>query len=158
MKRRDWIASLAALAVVGAGLLPAAVAAVPPTQEVFSPVGDRFSCDGTLVTVSSGTILEREHVYELGSGLSHVIVIETPDDVTLTAEDGTSYRLVGTARGNFLTTADPEVEFLLEQGFFHFKVNLIGDSGLFGTIDFLLRRKRNGEDVVRDRGSCHFAA
>jgi hypothetical protein len=157
MMRPHSIAALVALAVVGLGLLPATVAADRPTQEAFSPVGDQFSCDGTLVTVTSGTILEREHVYEPGSGLSHVIVIETPDGVILTAEDGTPYRLVGTARGNFLTAADPEAEFLLEQGFFHFKVNLIGDGGLFGTIDFLLRRKKNGEDVVRDRGSCHFA-
>ena len=41
-------------------------------------------------------------------------------------------------------------EGLLEQGFFHFKVNLIGDGGLFGSIDFLLRRKTNGEDVVQE--------
>ena len=48
-------------------------------------------------------------------------------------------------------------EFALQRGFFHFKVNLIGGGGLFGTVDFLLRRKKNGEEVVRDRGSCHFA-
>ena len=145
------------IAVVGAGLIPATVAADRPTEEEFSPVGDRFMCDHTLVTVVSGTVLEREHVHELGSGLSHVVVIETPNDVTLTDEEGTAYRLVGTARGNFITAADPEDEFLLEQGFFHFKVNLIGEGGLFGTVDFLLRRKKNGEQVVRDRGSCHFA-
>jgi hypothetical protein len=151
------IAALAALAVVGAGLLPATVAADRPTQEEFSPVGDQFLCDGTLLTVQSGTILEREHVHALGSGLSHVIVIETPNDVTLTDEEGTAYRLVGTARGNFITAADPDAEFLLEQGFFHFKVNLIGEGGLFGTVDFLLRREKDGEEVVRDRGSCRFA-
>ena len=93
-------------AVAGASLIPATVAAGRPTEEVFSPVGDQFLCDGTLVTVQSGTILEREHVRELGSGLSHVVVIETPSDVTLTV--------------------------------------------------FLLRRKKNGEEIVRDRGSCHF--
>ena len=144
------------IAVVGAGLIPATVAADRPTEEEFSPVGDRFMCDHTLVTVVSGTILEREHVHELGSGLSHVIVIETPNDVVLTDADGTEYRLVGTARGNFITAADPDAEFLLEQGFFHFKVNLIGEGGLFGTVDFLLRRN-NGEEVLQDRGTCHFA-
>jgi hypothetical protein len=157
MQRPYFIPALAALAVVGAGLIPATVAADRPTEEEFSPVGDRFLCDDTLVTVERGTVLEREHVHELGSGLSHVIVIETPNDVILTDEQGTEYRLVGTARGNFVTAADPEDEFLLEQGFFHFKVNLIGEGGLFGTVDFLLRRKKNGEEVVRDRGSCHFA-
>jgi len=74
----------------------------------------------------------------------------------LTDEEGAAYRLVGTARGNFITAADPDAEFLLRQGFCHFKVNLIGESGFFGTVDFLLRRK-NGEEVIRDRGSCHFA-
>ena len=102
-------------------------------------------------------MLEREHVHELGSGLSHVVVIETPNDVVLTDAEGTEYRLVGTARGNFITAADPEDEFLLQRGFFHFKVNLIGERGLFGTVDFLLQRKQNGEEVIRDRGSCHFA-
>jgi hypothetical protein len=144
------------VAVVGAGLIPATVAADRPTEEEFSPVGDQFLCDETLVTVQSGTILEREHVHELGSGLSHVIVIETPNDVTLTDEEGNAYRLVGTARGNFITATDPDDEFALEEGFFHFKVNLIGEGGLFGTVDFLLRRE-NGEEVIRDRGSCRFA-
>jgi hypothetical protein len=156
MHRPYLIAALAALAIVGAGLIPATAAADRPTTEEFSPVGDRFVCNDTLLTVADGTVLEREHVYELDSGLSHVIVIETPIDVILTDEEGTEYRLVGTARGNFVTAADPEDEFLLEEGFFHFKVNLIGEDGLFGTVDFLLRRT-NGEEVVRDRGSCHFA-
>ena len=145
------------LAVAGASLIPATAAADRPTEEESSPVGDQFVCDGTLVTVQTGTVLEREHVREHRSGLSHVVVIETPSDVTLTDAAGTSYRLVGTARGNFLTAADPENEFALEQGFFHFKVNLIGEGGRFGTIDFLLRRTKDGEQIVRDRGNCHFA-
>jgi hypothetical protein len=53
----------------------------------------------TIVTVQSGTVLERDHVDELGSGLCHIIVIETPNDVILTA-------------------ANPEDEFALERGFF----------------------------------------
>jgi hypothetical protein len=145
------------LAVVGVGLIPGPVAAGPPTEEEFSPVGDRFLCGETVVTVQSGTVLEREHVRELGSGLSQVIVIETPiDDVILTDEEGNAYRLVGTARGNFVTAADPEDESTLESGFFAFKANLIGERGLFGSIDFLLRRQ-NGDELIRDRGSCHFA-
>jgi hypothetical protein len=83
------------VAVVAAGLIPSTVAADRPTEEELSPVGDQFVCDGTLVTVQSGPILEREHVHALGSGLSHVIVIETPNDVTLMDEEGTAYRLVG---------------------------------------------------------------
>ena len=55
------------VAVVGAGLIPTTVAADRPTEEEFSPVGDRFMCGQTLVTVESGTILKREHVRELGS-------------------------------------------------------------------------------------------
>jgi hypothetical protein len=145
------------IAVIGAVLIPSPAAASPPTEEEFSPVGDQFLCGETLVTVRSGTVLEREHVHELGSGLSQVIVIETPNDVILTDEEGNAYRLVGTARGNFVTAADPENEFALESGFFAFKANLIGESGLFGTIDFLLRRDQNGNELIRDRGSCHFA-
>jgi hypothetical protein len=145
------------VAVLGAGLISGPAAAAPPTEEEFSPVGDRFLCGETLVTVRSGTVLEREHVNELGSGLSQVIVIETPiEDVILTDEEGNDYRLVGTARGNFVTAADPEDEFALESGFFAFKANLIGEGGLFGSIDFLLRRQ-NGNELIRDRGSCHFA-
>jgi len=100
--------ALVVVAVVGASLIPATAAADLPTEEEFSPVGDQFVCDETLVTVKGGTVLERD-------------------------------------------------EFALQRGFFHFKVNLIGGGGLFGTVDFLLRRKKNGEEVVRDRGSCHFA-
>jgi hypothetical protein len=81
------------VAVLGAGLISGPAAAAPPTEEEFSPVGDRFLCGETLVTVRSGTVLEREHVNELGSGLSQVIVIETPiEDVILTDEEGNDYR------------------------------------------------------------------
>jgi hypothetical protein len=55
-----------------------------------------------------------------------------------------------------VTAADPEDEFALESGFFAFKANLIGERGLFGSIDFLLRRQ-NGSELIRDGGSCHFA-
>ena len=155
MKVRLLLALVVAL--VSACLIPGPAAAAPPTEEEFSPVGDRFLCGETVVTVQSGTVLEREHVRELGSGLSQVIVIEAPiDDVILTDEEGNAYRLVGTARGNFVTAADPEDEFALESGFFAFKANLIGEGGLFGSIDFLLRRQ-NGDELIRDRGSCHFA-
>jgi hypothetical protein len=155
MKVRLSLALIVAVLVLG--LIPGTAAAGPPTEEEFSPVGDQFLCGETVVTVRSGTVLEREHVHELGSGLSHVIVIETPNDVILTDEEGNAYRLVGTARGNFVTAADPEDEFALESGFFAFKANLIGESGLFGSIDFLLRRDQNGNELIRDRGSCHFA-
>src|SRR5215204_6852572 len=100
--------ALVVVAVVGASLIPATAAADLPTEEEFSPVGDQFVCDETLVTVKGGTVLERD-------------------------------------------------EFALQRGFFHFKVNLIGGGGLFGTVDFLLRRKKNGEEVVRDRGPLPFA-
>ena len=89
--------------------------------------------------------------------LSQVIVIETPiDDVILRDQGGNAYRLVGTARGNFATAADPEDEFALESGFFALKANLSGERGLFGSIDFLLCRQ-NGNELIRDGGSCHFA-
>lgn len=155
MKVRLSLAIVAA--VVGAGLISGPAVAGPPTEEEFSPVGDRFLCGDTVVTVRSGTVLEREHVHELGSGLSHVIVIETPNDVILTDEEGNAYRLVGTARGNFVTATDPENELALESGFFAFNANLVGEGGLFGSIDFLLRREESGDELIRDRGSCHFA-
>jgi hypothetical protein len=144
------------VAVLVPALIPVPAAAGPPTEEEFSPVGDRFLCGDTVVTVRSGTVLEREHVHELDSGLSQVIVIETPNDVMLTDEEGNAYRLVGTAHGNFVTAADPEDELALTSGFFAFKANLIGEGGLFGTIDFLLRREQNGNELIQDRGSCHF--
>jgi hypothetical protein len=90
------------VAVAGTCLIAGPAAAAPPTEEEFSPVGDQFLCGETVVTVQSGTVLEREHVRELGSGRSQVIVIETPiDDVILTDEGETpivwSARRVGTS-------------------------------------------------------------
>jgi hypothetical protein len=40
----------------------------------------------------------------------------------------------------------------LSRASFAFKANLIGEGG----IDFLLQRE-NGNELIRDRGSCHFA-
>jgi hypothetical protein len=76
------------VAVVVACLIPGPAAADPPTGEEFSPVGDRFLCGETLVTAQSGTVLEREHLHELGARLSQIIVMETPNDVILTNEEG----------------------------------------------------------------------
>ena len=54
-------------------------------------------------------------------------------------------------RVNF--TSDPETGAI---GFFHDKFNIIGPGGLFGSVDFRIQIKRDGEEIVRDRGTCEF--
>jgi hypothetical protein len=146
-------ALLAAL-IVAVGVIPATAAADRPTKEESSPVGDQFLCGETLLTVESGTLVSRTHVHELKSGLFRVIDVTLPKGVTATDEEGVVYRVVGPAVANF-TTPDPEAEGG-EVGFFRFKINFIGPGGLFGGVDFHLRVNRNGEEIVRDRGSCSF--
>jgi hypothetical protein len=153
MKLRLWVALTAF--IVGASLIPATAAADRPTKEEFSPVGDQFVCGETILTVSSGVVVERIHVHELRSGLFRVIFVDIPHGVRATDEEDTVYRLVGSSNGNF-TTQDPEAE-EFEVGFFRFKLNIIGPGGLFGTVDFRVQFKRNGEVVERERGTCDFA-
>jgi hypothetical protein len=54
-----WLPLALIVAVAGAGLIPATVAADRPTEEEFSPVDDQLLCDETLVNLESGIILER---------------------------------------------------------------------------------------------------
>jgi|SRR5918996_2719575 hypothetical protein len=147
------------LATLGASLLAASIvagtaAADPPTKDEFSPVGDQIACGDTILTITGGTVVTREHVHELPSGLFRVIIGTRPKGVTATDEAGTVYHLRGAERGNF-TTPDPEAEGG-EVGFFQFKLNIIGPDGLFGTVDFRIRVKRTGEEVFIDRGTCQF--
>jgi hypothetical protein len=147
--------SLALLAVVGASLIPGTATANRPEKEEFSPVGDQIVCDETVLTITSGTVVGRTHVHELPSGRFRVILVETPHGVTAT-DDGTVYRVVGApgAAANF-TTSDPEAEETGDEvGIFRFKLNIIGPGGLFGTVDFRIRNKRNGDEIIRDRGTC----
>jgi hypothetical protein len=96
--------SLALLAlVVGASLIPGTAAADRPLREEFSPVGDQFLCDETLLTVTGGTLVAREHVHELKSGLFRVILVILPKGVTATDEEGVVYRVAGPVHGNFTT-------------------------------------------------------
>jgi hypothetical protein len=152
MKVRLSLALIAS--VVGASLIPGTAAADRPLRGEFSPVGDQFLCDETLLTVTGGTIVAREHVHELKSGLFRVILVNLPRGVTASDEEGVVYRVVGPIHGNF-TTPDPEGDGG-EIGFFHQKLNFIGPGGLFGTLDVLERVKPNGDEIVRDRGTCHF--
>jgi hypothetical protein len=152
MKRRLWLALAAC--VLGGLIVSGTAAADPPTREEFSPVGDQFICGETMLTVTAGTVVTRTHVHELRNGLFHVIFTEVPKDVTLTDAEGTVYRAVGRAHGNF-TTPDPEAEGG-EVGRFSFKLNFIGPGGRLGTVDFLFRVNRNGDEVFLDRGTCQF--
>jgi hypothetical protein len=147
--------SLALLAcVVGASLIPGTATANPPETEEFSPVGDQIVCDETVLTITSGTVVGRGHEHELRSGRFRVIFVEKPHQVTAT--DGEDvYRVVGSpgALANF-TTSNPEEDTGDEIGFFSFKLNIIGPGGLFGTVDFSFRIKRNGDVIERDRSTC----
>jgi hypothetical protein len=147
--------SLALLAcVVGASLIPGPATANPPETEEFSPVGDQIVCDETVLTITSGTVVGRGHVHELPSGRFRVIFVETPQDVTAT--DGEDvYRVVGSpgALANF-TTSNPEADTGDEIGFFRFKLSIIGPGGMFGTVDFIVHLKRNGDLIERDKSTC----
>jgi hypothetical protein len=156
MKLRLSLAVLACL--VGASLIPGTAAADRPTLEEFSPVGDQFACDGTLVTVTGGTVVSRRHVHELRSGLFRVIFIERPR-LRATDEEGTVYRLVGSSRGSF-TTPDPEAEDPeVAIGSFDFKLNIIGPGGLLGKVRIRIQVKRNGEEIVREeKSTCESVA
>ncbi len=153
MKVRLSLALIACL--VGVSLIPGPAAGDRPEREEFSPVGDQFLCGETLLTVTDGTIVARTHVHELKSGLFRVIQISLPKRVTAEDEEGVVYRVVGPVHGNF-KTPDPEEETGEEVGFFHQKLNFIGPGGLLGTLDIREQRKRNGDVVFRDKGTCQF--
>jgi hypothetical protein len=150
MKLRLWL--VLAACVLGGLILAGTAAADPPTREERSAVGDQFVCGETILTATSGTLVTRSHEHELPNGRFRVIFIEVPKGVTLTDAEGTVYRAVGRVHGNF-TTPDPDAEGG-EVGTFSIRVNFLGPGGLFGTVDFRLRVNRNGEETVRDRGTC----
>jgi hypothetical protein len=150
MKLRSSLALIGC--VVGASLIPGIAAADRPEKEVLNPVGDQIDCDGTVLTVSSGEIVGRTHVHELPSGRIRDIGVFLNRDVTATDEEETVYRVVGGTRLNF--TSDPENG--EEIGFFHDKFNIIGPGGLFGKVNFRVQIKRNGDEIVRDKGNCEF--
>ena len=141
--------------VVGAGLISSTAAADRPVKEEFSPVGDQFDCGGTLLTVTGGTLVDRTHVHELKSGRFRVIFVTLPKGVTAEDEEGIEYRVVGPVHANF-TTSDPDAETGDEIGFIRQKLNFIAPDGLFGTLDFRLRIKRNGDVIERDNSTCQF--
>src|SRR5918994_1342519 len=154
MKLRPWLAVVAC--VIGVSLIPATAAANRPEKEEFSPVGDQIVCDDTLLTISSGVVVERFHLHELPSGRTRIIFVDTNRHVTAEDEEGTVYRVVGTVKGNF-TTFHPEAEDPEDAiGFFKINLNIIGPGGLFGKVKFTERAKRNGDEVVRAKGNCDF--
>jgi hypothetical protein len=152
MKARLSFALLAC--VVGASLIPGTAAADRPEKETFSPVGDQIACDGTVLTVSSGLVVGRIHVHELPSGRFRNIGNFVNRHVRAMDEEGTVYRLVGGIRHNF-TTPDPE-EVTDPIGFFKININVVGPGGLFGKVKFTERVKPNGDEIIRDRGTCQF--
>ncbi len=157
MRLRLWLAFAAC--VVGATVLAGSAAADPPTVEEFSPVGDQIVCGETTLTIRRGTVVTRTHVHPLRNGRFRVIITEAARGVAATEEglppeEATVYRLVGVAHGSF-TRPNRDAEGG-EVGFFRFKLNILGPGGLFGTIDFRIQVKRNGDEELRDRGTCQF--
>ena len=142
-----------ATCLVVATVLVGTAAADPPTRFEFSPSG-RIACGDTILTVAGGMVVGREHVHELRSGRSRVILTAVSHNVTATDEEGTVYHLRGVETGSF-TTPDPEAEGG-EVGHFRFRLNIIGPDGLFGTVYFRIRGTRDGVQTFTDRGTCHF--
>ena len=114
---------------------------------MLSPVGDQIACDGTVLTVSSGLVVGRIHEHELPSGRVRDIGNFVNRDVRAMDGEGTVYRLVGGIRHNF-TTPDPPI------GFFKININVVGPGGLFGKVKSTERRKPNGDEVFRDKGTA----
>ena len=157
MKLRLWL--VLAACVVGATVFAGSAGADPQTVDEFSRVGDQIVCGDTTLTIRTGTVVTRTHVHPLRNGRFRVIITETPRGVTATEEgvplaEATVYRLRGVAHGSF-TTPNPDAEGG-EVGFFRFRLNIVGPGGLLGTVDFRFQVKRNGEEIVRDRGTCQF--
>ena len=157
MKIRVLLALCAA--VLTASVFVGSAAADPPTKSQSSVVGDQFVCGETVLTIRTGTVVERAHVHRLKNGLFRLIFSVVPRGVTATVEgvpleEATVYRIVGSGHGTF-TTPNPDVEGG-EVGFFRVKLNIVGPGGLFGTVDFGERIKKNGEVVERNRGTCDF--
>jgi hypothetical protein len=105
-----------------------------------------------VLTVTSGSIQESNHLHEKPNGLvqevSHVKLL----GVTLVDEAGNTYRAVGAFNGQF--TFDPSVA--EENGFGHFtqNVNILGQGGLFGTVRERFQLTRDGRVSERSTGSC----
>lgn len=137
-----------------ATVLAGSAAADPPTREVEDLAGEQIRCGDTLLTVTSGQFVGREHVHELRSGLFRVIFTGTARHVRMVDEDGTTYRAVGSAHATY-TTPNPEQEGG-EVGFFRVKITIVGKGGKLGTVDLTERTKRNGENVSVNRGNCEF--
>ncbi|MCD6014521.1 MAG: hypothetical protein K0R88_605 [Solirubrobacterales bacterium] len=133
--------SLALIACVVGASLPGIAIADRPELEVLSPVGDQIACDGTVLTVSSGLVVGRIHEHELPSGRVRDIGNFVNRDVRAMDGEGTVYRLVGGIRHNFTIPVN---------------INVVGPGGLFGKVKSIERRKPNGDEVFRDKGTCQF--
>jgi hypothetical protein len=160
MKLRPW---LAFACVIGVSLIPVTAVADPPTKETFDPadLDMGIACDGTVLEfVEDSTVVSRLHVHELPSGdrFRHIFA-DAPRDVEVTDDEGTVYRVVGPGvRGNFTSSSpDPDAETGDEIGvLFRIRLNIIGPDGLFGKVNFRVQIKRNGDEVIRDKGNCEF--
>ena len=157
LMKRLFVALVAS--IVSSFVLAAAAVAVPPMKDEFSVVGDQFRCGQTVLTIRTGTVVERTHVHSLKNGLFRVITISKPKNVTATIEgvpleEADVYRIVGVGKGNF-TTPNPDVEGG-EVGFFRVKLNIVGPGSLFGNVDFSVRAKKNGQEIEQNRGTCDF--
>lgn len=152
MKHR-FLLTVGALSVA-ATVLAGSAAGNPPERTTERVVGEQIVCGETVLTITAGKVVTREHVHRVGRKLYRVIFRAVPKRVRLT--DGeTTYRAVGSVGGNFLAR-NPENENSIVAGFFRARVNIVGPGGLFGSIRFSERLHRNGETTTRDRGTCAF--
>lgn len=125
-----------------------------PMVEIEDVTGDMATCGDTTLTFS-GEIKTRVHIHELRNGLSRVIGVTVPRNVTATDQDGNQYRAVGSGNFNFLTST-PEGEGGEVMGRFAVRINFVGKGGRLGDIRFKGRLTRDGEFTFEEKGSCQF--
>jgi hypothetical protein len=134
----------AAFLVVAVALFLPMVAGAATTHESFDVTGAVFPCPTHTYTITSGAIKSVTHVSVDASGINHFTVTETPDQVTLTDEDGNVYSLRGAiwfgGRADQILTAT------------HI-FNIVGAGGVSDSIR-LVERFRFGELISRNFGSC----
>jgi hypothetical protein len=146
-----------ALTFVGAATLTMALLAAPasadrPSRETSSIVGGQVACGATLLTVTSGSIEESNHLHEKPNGLVQEVFHVKLLGVRLVDDAGSTYRAVGVFNGQF--TFDPSIA--EENGFGNFtqNINILGQGGLFGTVRERFQLTRSGRVSERSTGSC----
>jgi hypothetical protein len=132
---------------------PAALAAGATMHATIDPTGQQISCEGTQLTITSGTLAMTWTTTQDSRGTYHVGGTNVPHSVVLTDDEGGAFELTGASRFTGTSTTPDTTGVITATDVDHFVIRNTTGAPI-GSVRVVVRLSPTSGLVAIDSGTC----